>query len=123
MPACSSFIRLGRFGSYRSGEVSSLAGLSIASSWSSSYKTGTSQNSCVAGEESLIGSLTISPVVQAPPGPATARSRPRRPCRPCPCLRGFLPCVLQHLQELRILLQLLVKPLVEGVLLPRLADI
>ena len=57
MAVCNSFVRLGRSGSAASGEVSKPLGLSSANRSASSYRTGISQNSWVAGEESLMVAL------------------------------------------------------------------
>src|SRR5438876_7489768 len=54
MPRCSRVIKLGRCGSYRSGEVSRPLGLSSASNRASSDSTGIGQNPRVSGAESLM---------------------------------------------------------------------
>src|SRR5215468_627774 len=73
MLACKSFIRFGRLGSYRSGEVSNPLGLFSASKCSSSYRIGISQNSRVTGAESLIGEFFTT--IHAQNGFVAYRSR------------------------------------------------
>src|SRR6266542_3153640 len=59
MAEWSSFIKFGRVGSSRSGEMSKPGGLLSASNCSSSKSTAISQNSPVTREESLINGGTV----------------------------------------------------------------
>src|ERR1041384_3670158 len=103
MPSCSRRIKLGRCGSMRLGDVSRRPGLSSTSKCSSSKRTGISQNSLVAGDDSLMTALTRS-------GRAEALSIAR-------AARGRQPAGEPHSLEAGA------EPLVEGLALPALAQL